>query len=146
MYFKINIFCGPLKIFIIFSLLFSFFFFYLSPFFCWLPFFFILLIISGLLFWFILFLLLYFFIKSFSSGLPSPVYQLFPGFHTPFLRGKLKFLVDILFEFIMLFRPGSSRAAPLGLNNLFLASPFAGPEKNISWFIPSDQWIIMSQF
>ena len=67
-----------------------------------------------------------FFIKSFFSGLPSLVYQFFFGFCIPSLWGELEFLVDVFFEFIIFFRPGSFRAALLGLNNLFLAFLFAG--------------------
>ena len=82
-------------------------------------------------FWFIILVCLIFAIippsiESSPLGSPSLVYRPFPGSRTPFLRGKLEFLADAPSEFIALFRPGSSRAAPLGLNNLFLVSLFAG--------------------
>ena len=66
------------------------------------------------------------FIKSSFLGSPSPVYWPFPRFYTPSLRGKLEFLVDIPFKSIIFFCLGSSRAALLGLNNLFLVFLFAG--------------------
>ena len=58
--------------------------------------------------------------------MPSSVHQPFPRFYTPFLRGKLEFLADVPFKSIIFFCLGSSRAALLSLNNLFLIFLFIG--------------------
>ena len=71
------------------------------------------------------------FVKSSPSGSPSPARRPFPGFYTPSLRGELEFLADAPSESIALLRPGSSRAAPLGLDNLSLASLFAGSVRSV---------------
>ena len=85
-----------------------------------------LLAISSLLFWFILFLLLYLLLlgllfrvrhRLFINPSPSYIY---------FLWGKLEFLVDTPFEFIVFFYLGFSRAILLSLNNLSLVFLFAG--------------------
>ena len=66
------------------------------------------------------------FIKSFFLGSPLPVYWFFFRFCIPSLWGKFEFLVDIFFKFIIFLYLGSSRAALLGLDNLFLVFLFAG--------------------
>ena len=73
------------------------------------------------------------FIKSFFSGSPSPIYQSFPKFYTSFLRGELEFLINTPFKSITFFRLGSSRAALSDLNNLFLASLFAGFVRSVPY-------------
>ena len=76
-------------------------------------------------FWFIILVYLAFIIippsiKSSFLGLLSPVCQLFPRFYIPSLRGELEFLANTPFKSIIFFRLGSSKAALLGLDNLFL--------------------------
>ena len=82
-------------------------------------------------FWFII--LVYFifvimspFIKSSFSGLLLFIYWFFFRSHIPFLRDKLKFLVDAFFNFIIFFCLGSPRATLLSLNNLFFVFLFMG--------------------
>ena len=111
-------------------------------------------------------------IESSFLGSPSPVCRPFPRSRTPSLRGELEFLADAPSESIALLRPGSSRAAPLGLDNLSLASLFAGSVRSVPRSsadevaalqpprsaalpvearreyqpgIPPDQWMVMSQ-
>ena len=87
-------------------------------------------------FWFIILVYLIFaiiplFIRFSFLGLPLPAYRPFPRFYTPFLWGELEFLADTPFKSIIFFHLGSSRAALLGLNNLFLVSLFVGSVRSM---------------